>query len=549
MFAWPVLLLGRRLARRHRPARLRPPRRARRRRHRRTAGLPRRRQPPPAALFAVTPIVLDTGTDELRGRDRGGLRARGAALARALRATGGRCARLSSRASRPASCSASRAPASSGRPLLVAIALALRRPRGAARQLARRRARGRRRLPRGALALGSYWYARNWIDTGNPSTRSRSRLAGITVFDGPFAVGRRAHAPGRGRGRRLAHRRASLAGRPTSTSGTRASYDYQQRLGGLGPLWPWLALPLLVPLAIALARRRARAVLAARGDRRPLPRPALPLVGPLHDPARRAGRARDRRRRGLVAVARGCARGAGGCARRSRRRASCSPRSSRPGGAGAPRCRRRDVLGLDRRAGVRAHGGPALLPGVPLPRRHAGGRARRRRPPRARRALRLSRCSAPSTRRDVRAGSRHAPPRGRLGRDRPRARPLDRALAGDDRFSLAFARRAACASGDRVAMTPRTACRAQRPAAATAAAGSRRAARPSSRAAARRSPAQAWASARSACDACRRRAARARCRAARDGARSSGRATSRPPRARGHVGGLRSASARGAGSA
>ena len=25
------------------------------------------------------------------------------------------------------------------------------------------------------------------------------------------------------------------------------SYDYQERLGGLGPLWPWLGLPLLVP--------------------------------------------------------------------------------------------------------------------------------------------------------------------------------------------------------------------------------------------------------------------------------------------------------------
>ena len=40
------------------------------------------------------------------------------------------------------------------------------------------------------------------------------------------------------------------------------SYDYQQRLGGLGPLWPWLALPLLVPLAVVLVRRRSPVLLA-----------------------------------------------------------------------------------------------------------------------------------------------------------------------------------------------------------------------------------------------------------------------------------------------
>ena len=46
------------------------------------------------------------------------------------------------------------------------------------------------------------------------------------------------------------------------------AYDYQQRTGGLGPLWPWLALPLLLPGAVVLVRRRDPALLTV----------ALPIV-------------------------------------------------------------------------------------------------------------------------------------------------------------------------------------------------------------------------------------------------------------------------------
>ena len=34
-------------------------------------------------------------------------------------------------------------------------------------------------------------------------------------------------------------------------------YEYEQRLGGLGPLWPWLGLPLLVATVVVLVRRRS----------------------------------------------------------------------------------------------------------------------------------------------------------------------------------------------------------------------------------------------------------------------------------------------------
>ena len=113
----------------------------------------------------------------------------------------------------------------------------------------------------GLLALGSYWYARNWIEQGNPAYPFEVSVAGAEVFEGPLRVGDVLTEPDTGGGDPW----------PVATVRswasdldfwTQADYDYQQRSGGLGPLWPWLALPLLVPLAIGLIRRRSPALLA-----------------------------------------------------------------------------------------------------------------------------------------------------------------------------------------------------------------------------------------------------------------------------------------------
>jgi hypothetical protein len=112
-----------------------------------------------------------------------------------------------------------------------------------------------------ALLLGSYWYARNWIDTGNPFEPFRIEVAGHVVFDGPLTFGGVATQPSLG------------AGSPWPVAVVRSwatdarfwhqgSYDYQQRAGGLGPAWTWIGLPLLVPFTVVLARRR-NATLAA----------------------------------------------------------------------------------------------------------------------------------------------------------------------------------------------------------------------------------------------------------------------------------------------
>ena len=111
------------------------------------------------------------------------------------------------------------------------------------------------------LALGSPWYARNWIETGNPFEPFAVQVAGVKLFDGPLRVDD------------VLTRPPVAAGSPWPVQVAHSwahdlafwrldSYDYQQRLGGLGPLWPWLALPLLVPLTVMLVRRRSPVLLA-----------------------------------------------------------------------------------------------------------------------------------------------------------------------------------------------------------------------------------------------------------------------------------------------
>ena len=133
-----------------------------------------------------------------------------------------------------------------------------------------------RRLPTGAavrglaafvcalLALGSYWYARNWIEQGNPAYPFRVEVAGQQIFDGPFEVDDVLTQPPAGAGdpRPVPIARSWAADLDFWNQG---SYDYQQRAGGLGPLWPWLALPLLIPLTVWLVRRRSPVLLALGG--------------------------------------------------------------------------------------------------------------------------------------------------------------------------------------------------------------------------------------------------------------------------------------------
>ncbi|MEY2513510.1 MAG: hypothetical protein QOJ89_868 [bacterium] len=112
-----------------------------------------------------------------------------------------------------------------------------------------------------ALALGGYWYARNWIETGNPVYPFRVDVAGHSVFRGPLRVDEVLTRPDSGMPR-SAPVELVRSWAADLRFWQRGSYDYQQRSGGLGPLWPWLALALLIPVALTLWRRRSPALIA-----------------------------------------------------------------------------------------------------------------------------------------------------------------------------------------------------------------------------------------------------------------------------------------------
>ena len=105
------------------------------------------------------------------------------------------------------------------------------------------------------LALGGWWYARSAMATGNPLYPFSITLGGTRVFDGPLTVAEVLTPPERGAERPWPV--AVLSSWAADFLPWRhGSYDYQQRSGGLGPLWAWLGAPLLIPALLLLWRHR-----------------------------------------------------------------------------------------------------------------------------------------------------------------------------------------------------------------------------------------------------------------------------------------------------
>ncbi len=110
------------------------------------------------------------------------------------------------------------------------------------------------------ICLGGWWYIRNLATTGNPLYPFTIRLFGATLFKGPLDVGETLTVPPLG----------ADAPWPVTVAlnwatdfkfWNQGSIDYQQRFGGLGPLWVWLGLPLLAVMVAALIRRRNLALI------------------------------------------------------------------------------------------------------------------------------------------------------------------------------------------------------------------------------------------------------------------------------------------------
>jgi hypothetical protein len=107
------------------------------------------------------------------------------------------------------------------------------------------------------LVLGSYWYARNWVDHSNPIYPAEVRILGHQVFVGPKSIadvsaGRFSNRPWvvqvpRSWGHDLA---------PWAHG--EEYYRFDQRSGGFGPPFTYLELPALLALAIVSLRRDRR---------------------------------------------------------------------------------------------------------------------------------------------------------------------------------------------------------------------------------------------------------------------------------------------------
>jgi hypothetical protein len=110
------------------------------------------------------------------------------------------------------------------------------------------------------VLLGGWSYLRNWIEVGNPLWPARIELLGIRIFDGVPAGKLVTDAPPELVGDALPAPISSWA--HDLDFWNAQSYLHNQQVGGLGPLWSWLGILLLVAFGV-IAFKRQRSLLAA----------------------------------------------------------------------------------------------------------------------------------------------------------------------------------------------------------------------------------------------------------------------------------------------
>ncbi|MBA3844175.1 MAG: hypothetical protein H0X39_16430, partial [Actinobacteria bacterium] len=135
-------------------------------------------------------------------------------------------------------------------PVLAQLALSVRRGR-----LPKRFAGAASGALLGAiLVTGGWWYARNWIQVGNPVAPFEVRALGVELFKGQASL----HdyltvSPG---GPRNPVSEVLRSWWSDVTFWARSDLSYEERSGGLGPLWSWLGWPSLGLASLFALRRR-----------------------------------------------------------------------------------------------------------------------------------------------------------------------------------------------------------------------------------------------------------------------------------------------------
>lgn len=102
--------------------------------------------------------------------------------------------------------------------------------------------------------LGGWWYGRNWIETGNPVWPFAVKPLGAELFAGPATVSEYLTIPPGGERYWLVEVARSWF--HDLTFWTATDYSYEQRDGGLGPLWSWLGWGALAVFGVWAVRRR-----------------------------------------------------------------------------------------------------------------------------------------------------------------------------------------------------------------------------------------------------------------------------------------------------